>query len=306
MQAIEYIKQILKLTRIEHSLMLIIAVISSEIIVLRHLPNISLVLISFIAPIFISMAAFAINDYFDVETDKKNKQNRPIVVGKIRKEDALNVAIVCFVIGIASAFFINANAFAIAVIFGIISIIYSYKLKDIFLIGNIFVALSMAIPFIYGNYVVSNSISANIILISILILFAGTAREVHGTIRDYEGDKKIRKTRNIVNKFGYMNATIFAVILYLIAIGISIYFFFFNLPFKFNLLYLLLISITDILLIYGNIVYIKIGFKIKNKGNKQNIAKILEKYNLVRNLGLGAMSIALISFIISSLIYVPI
>ncbi|MCL5106119.1 MAG: UbiA family prenyltransferase [Candidatus Marsarchaeota archaeon] len=298
----ESIKQILKLTRIEHSIMLIIAVLSSEIIVLKRVPSLALLLLSLVAPIFISMSAFAINDYFDVETDRANKKNRPIVTGAITTRMALNVSIGCLAIGIAGAAFINAGAFAIAVVFGAVSMLYSYKLKDVFLAGNVFVALSMAIPFIYGNYVVSGTISSNILLISTLILFAGIAREVHGTIRDYDGDMLVRKTRNIVSAVGRAQASVFAFLLYAVAIGISIYLFLFNPPFMLNAVYLALILVVDALLIYVNVVYIKINITKRKLGN----AAKARKYDLMRNIGLGAMALALIAFIASTLIYFPI
>ncbi|MCL4383493.1 MAG: UbiA family prenyltransferase [Candidatus Marsarchaeota archaeon] len=295
------IKQILKLTRIEHSLILVIAVISGEIIVLKNLPNFYLLILSLITPIFISMSAFAINDYFDIKTDRENKKNRPIVIGAIKKETALFIALICLFIGVFSALFINKNAFIIAIIFGLISVLYSYKLKDIFLIGNIFIGLSMAIPFIFGNYVVSNTISLNIIFISALILFAGIGREIHGMIRDYKGDIKIRKTKNIVKYFGMKNSAILAFFLYLIAIFISFYLFLFNLPFKFNIFYLIPILIADLMLLFINTIYLKIIMLKRNEMNK-NTANINKFYDMSRNLSLIAMTIALIGFIISSMV----
>ncbi len=302
MPIFESIKQILKLTRIEHSIMLIIAVVSSEIIVLKRAPSLSLLLLSLVAPIFISMSAFAINDYFDVETDRANKKDRPIVTGAITQGTALNVSIACLAIGIAGAAFINAEALAIVIVFGVISMLYSYRLKDMFLVGNVAIALSMAIPFIYGNYVVSSTVSSNILLISVLILFAGVAREVHGTIRDYDGDMLVRKTRNIVSAVGRAQASVFAFLLYAVAIGISIYLFFFNPPFMLNAIYLALILVVDALLIYVNAVYIEINITKRKLGNTAKA----RKYDLMRNIGLGAMALALVAFIASALVYFPI
>ncbi|EQD78308.1 UbiA prenyltransferase [mine drainage metagenome] len=65
---------VLKLTRIEHSVMLVIAVLAGELIVARHLPGAYVLLLSLIVPIFVSMGSFAINDYFDVEVDTLNKK----------------------------------------------------------------------------------------------------------------------------------------------------------------------------------------------------------------------------------------
>ncbi|HUB92789.1 MAG TPA: UbiA family prenyltransferase, partial [Candidatus Saccharimonadales bacterium] len=69
-------KAVLKLTRIEHSIMLVIAVLAAELIA-KGLPSLPILVLSLIAPVFISMAAFAINDYFDLKVDKINKKMRP-------------------------------------------------------------------------------------------------------------------------------------------------------------------------------------------------------------------------------------
>src|SRR5580693_789608 len=96
-----------KLTRIEHSVMLIIAVVAAELIV-GGMPPLTIFILSLLTPALISMGAFAINDYFDVETDRANKMmHRPIVAGAISKESAYSIAIACFLIGTALSLFIN-------------------------------------------------------------------------------------------------------------------------------------------------------------------------------------------------------
>ena len=119
---------LLRLTRAEHSIMLIIAVIAAEFIA-KGIPSPSLLVLSLIAPASISMASFAINDYFDVAVDKANKRMRPIVTGELTKDDALLVTAAGMLIGIIASAFINVQCFAIALIFGILALLYSYRLK---------------------------------------------------------------------------------------------------------------------------------------------------------------------------------
>ena len=243
-----YIKSILKLTRIEHSIMLVIAVLSGEFLSLGKLPNITILLLSLITPIFISMASFAINDYFDVDVDKLNKKNRPLVTGELSKSSAVYITIICLIIGVMASFFINEYAFFIAIIFGVLAMLYSYKLKELFLLGNLYIGFSMAIPFIYGNFVVSNILGFNIVIVSSMIFISGVAREIHGTIRDYEGDRK-RKVLSLPHLIGIIPSAIVAAILYFVAIATSIFIFFNVKPF-YNIIYLLLILITDLILQY--------------------------------------------------------
>ncbi|MGC8478845.1 MAG: UbiA family prenyltransferase [Candidatus Micrarchaeia archaeon] len=283
----------LKLTRIEHSAMLVVAVIVAEIIT-KSIPSAFVLLLSIITPIFISMGSFAINDYFDVEADRINKRfDRPIVSGAISKNAAFAIAIASFAIGIFASLFINYIAFAIALVFGVLAFFYSYKLKDTLLLGNAYIALSMAIPFFYGDFVVSGTLNPNIAIISVIIFLSGLAREIHGMIRDYEGDSKARKSRNLLSHAGKAASSLFALSLYLAAILLSIFMFFYEKPFAYNLAYAIPIAITDACLLYVSIAYLR-----------KNLSASF--FRIARNLSLGAMALALFAYLAAALAYVPI
>jgi geranylgeranylglycerol-phosphate geranylgeranyltransferase len=282
------IKNYLKLTRAEHSFMLAIAVIAGEIITGKF-PNLFIFILALIPPILIGMASFAINDYFDINVDKKNKKNdRPLVSGKISPKSAFNLSLLMFVIGVALSAFINIYAFIISLIFAILAFLYSYKLKEMFLIGNIYIAFAMAIPFIYGDYVVSNALNTNILLISLIILLSGLAREIHGMIRDYKGDVTERHSKNLIFYIGTYKSGIVAANLYLYSIILSIFLFFFKFPFYLNLTYLIPIIIIDITLFYVSIVYLR-----KNISDPTFIK--------TRNISLAAMTFAILIYLIAPL-----
>jgi len=275
---------LLKLTRIEHSLMLVLAVVAAELIV-NGVPPAWLLVLSVIPAVLISMGAFAINDYFDVKVDTLNKRKRPIVIGAISKQVALKVSIACFVLGVFVSVFINVYTFLIAAVFAILAFLL--------LVGNVYIAFTMVIPFIYGNYVVANTPANIIILISPIIFLSGFAREIHGMIRDYEGDIKGRNMHNVISIMGTEKSALFALSLYLEAIALSIFMFFFEAPFAYNLIYAVMIAIVDVVLIYVGLMF------VKNRLTRK-------QFDLSRNLSLGAMALALIAFMVSALIYVPI
>ncbi|MGC8479788.1 MAG: UbiA family prenyltransferase [Candidatus Micrarchaeia archaeon] len=279
------LKGVLRLTRIEHSIMLVVAVLAGELLTLGKLPSILILAFSLITPIFISMASFAINDYFDVEVDKLNKKKRPLVTGEITKNEAIYITIICLFIGVFTSLFINIYAFLIAVIFGALAMLYSYKLKELPILGNLYIAFSMAIPFIYGDFVVKNTLVLSIYIVSIMIFLSGVAREIHGTIRDYEGDRK-RNVVSLPHLIGIKPSAVIAAILYLIAVLISAYLFL-NLNQFQNFAYLFLIAITDIILIYVSVGYI--------------IKKSKKFYDFSRNISLVAMSIALVAIFITAI-----
>ncbi len=278
------IKAVLRLTRIEHSLMLVIAVIAAEMIA-KGIPSLPILALSLITPIFISMASFAINDYFDFEVDKANKKGRPLVTGELKPVDALCITAISLIIGIGASAFINIGAFAIALAFGMLALLYSYRLKGIALLGNAYIAFSMAIPFVFGSYVVSQAIGINIIMVSVMIFLSGIAREIHGTIRDIRGDSQARNIRSLPRIIGVAASAYSALIAYLVAIGISAYLFFAVAPFRGSAVFALLIGITDIMLLYTGIGFI-------TRHNQRF-------YNLSRNVSLAAMGLALVAILLA-------
>ncbi len=279
----------IKLTRAEHSVMLAFAVIAAEII-LGFKITLPLFVLALLPPILVSMGAFAINDYFDVEVDRKNGfLNRPLVDHTFTKAEAVCVYLVTTVLGIIASALINPYVFIITLIFAGAAYFYSYKLKEVVIIGNAYIAFSMAIPFIYGNYIITSILNPNILLISIIVFLSGFGREIHGMVRDAEGDKGVRKIRNIVHYFGEKGANLISAALYTVSIFLSLFMFFFMLPFKGNALYLIPMAIVDIVLVYNMRIYFTKNAK--------------KRYGLSRNLSLAAMAAATLIFIASSIFY---
>lgn len=290
---------ILRLTRIEHSLLLIVAVIAAELISSSMLPPLPLLLLSLVPPVFISMASFAINDYFDIEVDRKNRKMRPLVDGSLEPIEAVYITVVGLAIGIIAGALINQLCFIISVAFGLLAVLYSYKLKEIFFIGNAYIALSMAIPFIFGNYVVSNVLQPSIPVIVMMIFFAGLAREIHGTLRDFEGDTTVRRARSVPKVFGERNAARLSLAFYCLAIAASLYLTTFP-PFSFSHVYLLLIFVADFMFLWIGVGHmtgpkrmIKIGF-LQYGGHGF--------YEKARSASLWAIGIALLALLLAPLV----
>ncbi len=278
--------ELFKLTRIEHSLMLVIAVITAELIS-KGLPTLQPLILSLITPIFISAAAFAINDYFDVDVDRINMKKRPLVKGTIKKEHALYTSLLGFAIGVAASALINIYCLAIALLFAVLAFLYSYRLKEYTLLGNAYIAFSMAIPFIFGSYVVLNAPGLGILLISFMIFLSGLAREIHGTIRDYRGDAA-RHAKTLPVKIGRKPSAIVALILYAIAVIISAYLFFYVAPLRHNIVYIVVVSASDLMLLYA-----ALGYLSKTDAHF---------YSIARNLSLIAMLLALLAILLAAVL----
>jgi len=276
---------LLRLTRMEHSLMLVIAVVAAELLA-GGLPSALVLALSLMTPIFVSMGSFAINDYFDVDVDRLNgKKDRPLVSGALTPHQALYVAGISFAIGIGASAF-SASAFAITLVFALLAIVYALRLKEILLAGNAYIALSMVIPFIYGSYVSGGALAPVIVPVCAMVFLSGLGREIHGTIRDYSGDVEVRNARTLPKAIGIRGASEVALISYLLAIATSAYLFLRVAPFQWNLVYGGMVLVSDALLLY-----VSVGHMVFKSG---------KFYDGARNVSLAAMALAILSILIAA------
>ena len=240
------LKLFLKLVRFEHALMLAIAVLIGETLVLGGIPLFShIIILSLLVPIFSEMGSFALNDYLDIKTDKLNKRlDRPLVTGEISPIFAYLFGWFSIIISVTLSYFINFNVFVIALIFNILAILYNYFLKDLPLVGNFYIALTMAIPFIFGNFVITNILFPITIILSLLGFVSGLAREIIKSVQDMGGDLKARKSKTLPILIGESKSRKIASFLYLLFIPLTILPFYYGL--RFNYISAGLIALVDI------------------------------------------------------------
>jgi len=133
-------------------------------------------------------AGNVINDYFDINIDKINRQGRVLPKGELTLKEALNFYI--FLTGIALLFSVFISLLALLEVFfaAALLFLYSYKIKKIPLLGNFVVAFLTGFAFIYGGIAVNNVEAAMIpALFAFLINFI---REIVKDMEDIEGDKQ--------------------------------------------------------------------------------------------------------------------
>jgi 4-hydroxybenzoate polyprenyltransferase len=161
------------------------------------------------ATVCITAGGYVINDYFDIKTDLINK-GKVIVGTKITRRKAMMWHSIFNISGVAAGFYISyiSGYFWLGLLFLVVSgllYFYSASYKRQFLIGNIIVALLIAMvpmlvvfyewPALYKYYII-NAVSLppmNFIIywVSGFALFAfltNLAREIIKDIEDFEGD----------------------------------------------------------------------------------------------------------------------
>ncbi|MBN2101767.1 MAG: UbiA family prenyltransferase [Candidatus Aenigmarchaeota archaeon] len=147
-------------------------------------------LFAVVAVFIITGAGNAINDYYDIESDKINKPMRPIPSGKISPNKALLFAYCLFVLGVLLSF-INFFMFVIAFANSIILIIYSRNFQNKILIGNISIGYLAGSTFIYGGAAAGKpEMLAVPLILGVLASLATIAREIVKDLEDIEGDKR--------------------------------------------------------------------------------------------------------------------
>ncbi len=148
-------------------------------------------LLIFFSMAFITSAGFALNDYFDRESDALIKPKRPIPSGAISLSQVLVISFCLFVAGLASALLINPLSFVVLLIDSIVLVIYSaYVKRKSGFMANVLVGLLVGTAFIYGEVSVFQSVS--LISLSLYPICLGTiGGNILRDILSFEGDSKV-------------------------------------------------------------------------------------------------------------------
>jgi len=291
------IKAIWELMRLEHGIMIFLAILVGSIIALKgsSLPDWDKFILTFFVALFLEASTFALNDYFDLEIDKKNKRtDRPLVRGDLQPKTALYLFFLFFPLGIICSYFVNLTCFIIALITALFAILYDTHMKKVKLVGNFYIAYVMAIPFIFGGATVIQenafyfTIQPAIYVIALIAFLAGSGREIMKDVQDFEGDK-IKGVKSFPKYIGKRKSNVLAALFYIFAIALSFLPFFmqrFELYFL-NMAYFLPVLVCDIMLLTTSLHLI---FK------KQPRLKIYRKFSLV------AFFIGLIAFLIGAFV----
>ncbi|MCQ5337508.1 MAG: UbiA family prenyltransferase [Candidatus Methanomethylicia archaeon] len=256
----------LLLIRPLNSIMMGLAVIIGEVTILGAFPKIEEIIFGFFIGFFLTAFSMVLNDIMDIEIDRINVPNRPLPSGRISINNAKFYSIILAIIGILLTFYFSIYAIIIAFSSLIVSILYNTKAKKTGLLGNIMVAYCVAIPFLFGAIITSNSINMKILTFFMLAFLSTIGREIIKGIADIKGDK-IKNIKTLALSYGTKKAAIIASLFYLSAIILSI------LPIivkEVGLFYLFTIIFVDLGLIYCSIKILRsqertIAIDVKNK-----------------------------------------
>jgi len=174
----------------------------------------------FITGFMLTAASMAINDFFDKEIDAINEPSRPIPSGSVQPREALAFGFILTAIGFATAFLTNISCFVLAVIAWAVFFSYTTVGKRSGLPGNFLVSTCVAIPFIYGNYTIANTLAVNVLIFASMAFLSNTGREITKGIVDTQGDRT-KNIQTLAIRFGEKTAAVAASVFYFSAVLLS-------------------------------------------------------------------------------------
>jgi len=220
------------------------------------------ILLIFFSMAFITSAGFAINDYFDRESDAVIKPKRPIPSGALSLKQVVAVSGILFALGLVMAALINWLSFAIIAVDSLLLLVYSYMVKrKSGFVANILVGILTGTAFMYGQATITNPAIVNLVSLSLYPIAFGTiGGNVLRDILSVEGDSKVGYP-TLPQKIGSISAAKVGALFFLLTGLLA------PLPYfigNFTIYYLPLILLWSVLLIYASIRLVTSSSTVQN------------------------------------------
>jgi len=144
---------------------------SGELFIWSLYPNLFL---GFIAFCFIASSIYIINDYRDIEQDKKHpeKSKRPLASGLVSKKLAILICILLIIAGFTISYFIREKFMFVLGIYFLVNLFYSFGVKNIPILDIIILSIGFVLRVKAGAVIVLVGVSEWLnIMIFLLALF---------------------------------------------------------------------------------------------------------------------------------------
>lgn len=144
--------------------------------------SIILASLAFVAYCLVASSIYVINDIFDADKDRhhREKKNRPIASGKVSIVQASILSVILFTLSLLVGFEINSHFVIIIIIYLIINILYSFRLKSYAIIDVMLIAFGFVLRVMAGSIAIGVITSHWLLLCTffIALLFAFGKRKI--------------------------------------------------------------------------------------------------------------------------------
>ncbi|AFA39630.1 4-hydroxybenzoate polyprenyltransferase-related prenyltransferase [Pyrobaculum oguniense TE7] len=142
------------------------------------------------ASTFLAQAGlFAHNDLSNLEEDRVNRPDAPLVSGRVSLATARAVAYGSLVAGAACAATLGLAPLSVYLTAAVLGVLYNVRLKRVPVVGNLIVAFLTSMTYIYGM-AAAGRLSDVLMLLFASSLVANVGREFVKTAMDYQGDMR--------------------------------------------------------------------------------------------------------------------
>ncbi len=241
-----------KIIRIANSLMVGFAVLVGLAIVYgREVYRLdpAILTLSYLTGFFISASSMILNDIVDIEIDKINQPERPLVKGDITLREAWACYVITGLAGLVASAYIGFWSLIVALSGWIVGSLYDAWGKKSGFPGNVMVAFATSLPFPYA-LAVAGVLEKTILVYWSMVFLTVLGREIIKDIADVTGDKAAG-VKSLPIILGAHSAAKIASIFYISAVILS------PLPVIWREVkieaYLPLVAIVDIILVYESI-----------------------------------------------------
>lgn len=153
-------------------------------------------LIAFIAFSISASAVYILNDYLDIEDDRKHptKKDRPLASGLISKKEAFILIVLFSSIGLTIMAIQSIQALIVLLLYIVLNIGYSFYLKHIAIIDIAIISVGFVFRIFIGAIVTETPLSKWIVIMTFLLsLFLALAKRRDDVIHFMNTGKKMRK-----------------------------------------------------------------------------------------------------------------
>jgi decaprenyl-phosphate phosphoribosyltransferase len=164
---------------------------------LRHWEQYPLLLLGFISFSLIASSIYIINDYRDIEDDKKHpeKSKRPLASGSVSKSAAIIICGLLILAGFGIAFFIKEKFLFVLSIYFVLNLAYSLGLKTIPILDIIIVAIGFVLRIKAGAVIANIGISEWLnIMVFLLALFMAIGKRRDDVLLKLSSGSDMRKS----------------------------------------------------------------------------------------------------------------
>ena len=168
------------------------------------LSKIELLFIGFLAFSCFASSIYIINDYRDIENDRKHplKSKRPLASGKVKPSHAIAICILLLVIGSGLAMLANPNCWFLFIlgVYFCMNLAYSFGLKNIAILDMLIVATGFLLRVKSGAIIANLETTAWLMIMTFLLaLFMAIGKRRDDILLQVTSGSTVRKSLNGYN-----------------------------------------------------------------------------------------------------------